>query len=178
MQLHLMVDLETLSTDPRAVMLSLGAVVFHAEDIVSTLYIEFDLREQLEVYHRHVEAGTLAWWMKQSSAARTVFSPQHPTKMHDAISQLKDMLQPVDWGSIQVWSNGGAFDIPIIHTACTDVGISPPWIHWNERCYRTMKNLYPKIKPTPMEGVEHNALNDALYQALHLRKILECVEQR
>ena len=31
--MHLMIDLETLSTDPRAVVLSLGAVVFDHEDI-------------------------------------------------------------------------------------------------------------------------------------------------
>ena len=173
--MHLMIDLETLSTDPRAVVLSLGAVVFNHEDIHNTLYLELDIREQMEVYKRHVSADTLAWWMKQSSAARTVFSPQHPVLMHDAISQMIDMLSAVEWGGIHVWSNGGSFDIPIIHTMCTDTGVKLPWQYFNERCYRTLKNAFPNVKAVPMEGVEHNALNDALYQALHLRKLLECL---
>ena len=176
--MHLMVDLETLSTDPRAVVLSLGAVVFTHEDIVHTLYAELDVREQIESYHRHVSADTLQWWMKQSHAARTVFAPQNPQKLHEVISQLKDMLTPVEWGSIMVWSNGGSFDIPILHTICTDVGINIPWQFFNERCYRTMKNTFPNVKPVPFEGVEHNALNDALHQALHLRKLLECTSTR
>lgn len=42
----------------------------------------------------------------------------------------------------------------------------------NERCYRTLKNLYFNIKPLEFAGNKHNALHDALNQAEHASMIL------
>ncbi len=47
-----------------------------------------------------------------------------------------------------------------------------PWNFWNNRCYRTLKNLHPKIELV-RTGVHHHALADAKTQALHLLEILK-----
>jgi len=51
-----------------------------------------------------------------------------------------------------------------------------PWYFWNDRCYRTMKSLYPQI-PMERDGVHHNALDDAISQARHLMAILKCMSE-
>ena len=52
-------------------------------------------------------------------------------------------------------------------------GRDVPWKHYNERCFRTMKNL-PGAKSLcpPHDGTQHNALVDARQQALWLVNML------
>jgi exodeoxyribonuclease VIII len=46
-----------------------------------------------------------------------------------------------------------------------------PWRHWNDRCYRTVKSLYPDVKLERV-GTHHNAVDDAESQARHLIAML------
>jgi hypothetical protein len=174
--MHLMIDLETLSTRSRAVILSIGAVILADDDIIEHYYVELDAQEQIETYNRHVDVGTIAWWMRQNHLAQRVFQPVKPVSLLTALSGLGHMLPGPLWENVQVWSNGATFDIPIVNSAYADIGGKSPWGYQNERCYRTLKNLFPSVKADSMQTqVEHNALDDALYQALHLRKLLQCV---
>ena len=45
-----------------------------------------------------------------------------------------------------------------------------PWKYYNDRCYRTVKNLRPDV-PMIRGGTHHNALDDAKSQATHLMAI-------
>ena len=47
-----------------------------------------------------------------------------------------------------------------------------PWKWSMNRCYRTVKNLFPDVK-MERSGTHHNALDDARDQARHLMRILE-----
>jgi len=47
-----------------------------------------------------------------------------------------------------------------------------PWRPWEDRCYRTIKNII-QVPADERQGVYHNALDDALHQTRHLLKILE-----
>jgi len=177
--MHLMIDLETLGTDPRSVILSLGAVLYADDDITRTFYVELDAQEQLDHYRRHANMSTVAWWVDQDHRAKAVLRPRAPESLVSAMTGLENMLTRNEWAEVLVWSNGASFDIPILQTAFQDTGIKCPWQYYNERCFRTMKTLFKNIKAPTMDGltkdsVKHNALNDALNQTLHLRKLLEC----
>jgi exodeoxyribonuclease VIII len=79
-----------------------------------------------------------------------------------------------DWygkKSLPTWGNGASFDNVIMDNAYRAVNMTRPWLPWEDRCYRTMKNLV-NIPIDKREGVYHNALDDALTQAKHLMKIL------
>jgi len=175
--MHLMIDLETLSTRSTAVVLSLGAVLIAENEIVETLYREFNAQEQIETYRRHVDIGTISWWMKQNHLAQQLFARRDGVSLLQGLSDLGHMLPNENaWSEVRVWSNGATFDIPIMASAYSDLGWKTPWGYQNERCYRTLKNMFPDVKADPMPTmVTHNALDDALYQALHLRKLLQCV---
>ena len=53
------------------------------------------------------------------------------------------------------------------------LGQKTPWYWSNERCFRTVRNLYPTIEYDPSQKGEgaHNALADAVFQVEHLFKI-------
>ena len=73
-----------------------------------------------------------------------------------------------------VWSNGAAFDQPLLDVAYCNTGIHTPWDFRKGFCYRTMVNLCKNSKQLrPVSGVKHNALADAKWQAEHLIKIIK-----
>lgn len=167
--MHLMLDLETLGTDPRSVILSIGAVFFTETEIGKKFYVELDADEQTEYFKRKVSMNTVAWWIDQDDDAKQLFSNPDKKMFGIALSELHDFIGE-EAATVEVWSNGASFDIPMLNTAFHDVGLPTPWRFYNERCYRTMKNLVPGV-PKPDVGTKHNALDDALAQALHLQAI-------
>ena len=65
--IHAMIDLETLSTNPNAVILTLGAVKFDPYTVMKPyddLYFRVDVDSQTEM-GRDVMQDTLDWWGKQ-----------------------------------------------------------------------------------------------------------------
>lgn len=170
--MHVMIDLETLSTSPNAVVLSLGAVVFDEREIIRTEYMVLDAAEQIEDYKRHVSVSTVSWWMDQSAAAKAVFAHTAPISMRGALRLLDTLLPPEQWSEAKVWANGAGFDLPIIHTMYENERRKAPWRFYNERCFRTMKNQFWQVAaPATPNLVAHNAKDDALAQAAHLQAI-------
>jgi exodeoxyribonuclease VIII len=76
--------------------------------------------------------------------------------------------------TIKVWGNGSDFDNKLLSTAYEKIGWKHliPWNFRNNRCYRTVKNLYPSVK-MKRSGDHHNALDDAKSQANHLLELLK-----
>ena len=72
-----------------------------------------------------------------------------------------------------VWGNGADFDLPILGAAFKAIGMEIPWAAYNGRCYRTLKNLYKEIAMDKFIGTKHNALQDAMNQAIHASTILQ-----
>lgn len=169
MNKHLMIDLETLNTTADAKVLSIGAVLFNAEGtMLNTFYRVLDLDEQQT---RSMSHDTLHWWLQQSDEARNAFT--NPTvHRHKPINTLTALMQMVSSNkNLYVWSNGADFDLPIISHMCRQYDVKVAWPFWNHRCYRTVKALNKDVPASPREGVYHNALDDAKYQAQHLIEI-------
>lgn len=80
--MHIMIDFETLSLKPNAVLLQLAAVAFDEDtcEVVSTLHVHIDPRVQPG---RDISADTVIWWMEQDEAARA--SLTNATRMADRI---------------------------------------------------------------------------------------------
>jgi hypothetical protein len=70
-----------------------------------------------------------------------------------------------------VWGFGADFDIAILQSLFRDYGIPPPWPYKLNRCGRTVTALCPQRRP-PRNGMSHNALDDAIYQAHTIRDSL------
>jgi len=176
---NVMVDLETLGNVGDAVILSIGAVKFDIDsDKIDDdgFYASISVDSNLEA-KRRIQEDTLIWWMKQSAEAQAVFHEEKQT-LGDALDLFADWLGP-NADKLCLWANGADFDLAMLQHAYVQHGMEVPWAFWNNRCFRTYKNL-PHARQVKFvaDGVKHNALTDALNQAKHLQLIQRVVSGR
>lgn len=182
--IHVMVDLETMGTKVGSAVTAIGA---HAFDTDSKYTADFHSRASLASCVRAgltLDPDTIVWWMGQSDAARKeVAAPDdHAHELKGVLCAFAAYLERVRTAQSSVpaklllWGNSAAFDLGLLGAAYDALGFAPPWKFWEERCYRTLKNLRPDVQPPAFVGTPHNALDDACNQAEHLRALLKAVK--
>lgn len=173
---NIMLDLETFGLDPNAAIVAIGAVQFFPETntLGDEFYRNIELRSSVES-GGIIDPEVVVWWMKQGKEAKdSLFvDEQH---IHSVLSDFLSWTKSFG-GEPIIWGNGSAFDNVILRQSYKRSSIQEPWSYKNDRCYRTIRGMYPYIKPDERIGIEHNALDDAKYQALHLMKILKTVTE-
>jgi hypothetical protein len=169
---RVMLDLETLDKKPGAVIIAIGAVVFTEEGLGKRFYINVDPITCVAA-GLTIGASTVMWWMQQSEAARAAFKTKG-VPLVEALTAFSDWF-PIDNNVVELWGNGSDFDNAILLTAYAKTGIEPPWSYKGNRCYRTLRGLYPSIKAADLPGTHHNALDDVVYQATHAVDILRVI---
>jgi len=172
-----MIDIETLGNDHSTTVVSVGVVCFNNTGIISKKLFVLDFIEQLK-RGRSVTGSTLQWWMGQGDSARAVFKddPKKPKLSIEAFltgldSFLDESLKKVGEkrDELKPWGNGANFDITIIEDFYRsyhpkhEFGI--PWKFWNVWCFRTFNHLTKAKDKFKREGIHHDALDDAEYQA-------------
>jgi len=183
---HVMLDLETLSTRANARIIAIGAVAFDQDKGVYAKFYQpivagasgplwdgFTAHMQTHADEEgfHISKDTLRWWDEQSDEAKRVFTDPNACMMNTALDAFDCWLGDLDdRTNIRVWGNGASFDNTILATAYSIMLEDLPWRFYNDRCYRTAKNLYPNVALDRI-GVYHNAMDDAETQAMHLLKM-------
>lgn len=164
---HVMIDLETLGTTSRSAWISIGACIFDpATGVVdpNTFYRNVDWDSALK--GRNVTGDTLKWWMRQDPEAKeAVIHAGWPIEA--VLTALAEWL-PSD---AVVWGNGSSFDISMLEDSYNQYGIAVPWKYFNVLDVRTVKRLAEgkvDCRNIPFNGVKHNALSDAIYQATYV----------
>lgn len=156
-----MVDLETLGREPGTAIVAIGAVSF---DMGRGVTDEFEASVSLTDCQRQglsIDAETLEWWLDQSDVARSQL--QGGDELNSA---LRDFEMFVREHNIEnVWANSPAFDCAILRRAYEIVGREVPWAYWEERDYRTIREVLGTWPTEGQDGTAHNALDDARYQA-------------
>jgi len=171
---RVMVDLETLGRGAGCVILSIGAVVFDevTGELGHTFYTSISRASCLAAGLTEDES-TVTWWSRQApeaqQALRDAESLEAPS-LTNALMEFAAFLNIND----EVWGNGSDFDNVILAAAYSATGMILPWKFWNNRCYRTLKNLRPEIKLERI-GTHHNALDDAKTQAAHAIQLLRAL---
>jgi hypothetical protein len=172
--MDIMLDIETLSTRPESVVLTLGAVKFDPwadeVDTESGLYLRIDVDEQLAL-DRHVQQETVDWWGTQPEDVREeALGEQERTGLNDSIDQLNRFLV----GSNSIWCQGPAFDIVILENLYRQLGRPTPWQFWQIRDSRTLFGVHGDPREKGRTGA-HNALIDCYYQARAVQHIYKTV---
>ncbi len=166
--IHAMIDLETLSTNPNAVILTLGAVKFDPYTVMKPyddLYFRVDVDSQTEM-GRDVMQDTLDWWGRQPKEI------SEEALSDDDRLPLNDMVKAINKWSVGVdvfWCQGPLFDYAILQDIYTQLGHPQPWQYWQIRDSRTLFSLVPRDNEK-REG-HHNALQDCIFQAKKVQKI-------
>jgi len=180
--MHVMIDMETMGTTVDSAILSIGAVKFDPNKEADFLTDRFYQRVNLEscvFMGLRMDPSTVMWWMQpERSIAR-----QKLLEEGEGIDLMSAMFGFAQWLTastepqpepIVVWSNGANFDIMIARSAFLRIGYisadgdKAPWKFWNERCFRTLKNLVR----LPAKPVAHHALQDAVDQAHSVQAIV------
>jgi exodeoxyribonuclease VIII len=161
-----MLDLETLGTKSGCVVLSIGAVLFDRPTgaISKEFYRVIDIQSCLAA-GLTIDQSTWNWWLQQSDEARVILFDKKAQQLKNVLYDFDLFLSDITYKKqdIKLWGNGSDFDQPILSTCYDKLGMTQPWIYYNNRCHRTFKNVHPEIKPEP-SGIYHNALDDAKYQ--------------
>lgn len=176
MTIHCMVDLETLSTMPNAAVLSIGAVAFTSEGVLSNeFYVNID-PDDCDTYGLHVSADTVAWWSQQSDEAKKALEVDRHL-LYDALVLFNNWVKEVKAETL--FGNGADFDNPILKSCFQAIDADLPFKPWAGRCYRTIKSIPGMPKIDRSSGTHHNALDDARNQALHLiemNKVIKVID--
>ena len=167
--IHAMIDLETLSTNPDAVILTVGGVKFNPYNSVEPsqgMYFRVDVDSQTAI-DREVMQDTLEWWAKQPKEIS-----EEALGDKDRIS-LEDMVKTINKWSVGVdvfWCQGPLFDYAILQNFYKQLGHPVPWQYWQIRDSRTLFSLVPR-DPNEKREALHNALADCYFQAKKVQKI-------
>lgn len=176
--INIVLDLETLSTEPNAAILQIGCCV----PMFDRVHLPMNISPEMEVtiayedamkadaFHKSKE--TMEWWETQNPEVRKiVFSGQD--SYVTALDQIEFWMKSVKCkgADIAVWGNGAEFDNVILSHCFSAMGYTQPWSFRNNRCFRTIKNLFPISQSINQSGLKHTALADARYEAMILDQI-------
>ena len=165
-----MIDLETLSTRRTAAIAQIGAVEFDpfSDQLGRTFRVNVAL-ESCVLAGLHFQEQTFAWWAQQRASAKiSVFTGQR-VDLTTALTGLKDFVG--GGGDSRVWADPSEFDHAVILNACDAVGVEYPWPRRATRDARTFKEEAWRrmgvvtAPPYNTVGTEHDALDDAVWQA-------------
>ena len=176
---RVMLDIETLGTEPGAALLSVAAVEFRPtafdgdDAILDTVHQSVSITSCQDV-GLHIDAETLEWWMGQGYARRQLTGGLNV----DAV--LANLAAFIDerGDDCEIWANSPAFDCQMLAHAYDVVGSDNlPWDYWQTRDVRTLKALPQWPDDLEREGVEHDALDDAKYQARATARTLAQIQE-
>lgn len=168
------VDCESLSTYHDAPIISIGAVHFNhtTGKLGATFYEEIDIQSAMR--NGRPSADTIRWWIRQPFDAKKIFAKADHEKFSLAtvLHNFSTWCRTLGQGVPVMWANGPAEDIAWLNHGFElgGHGLAVPWHHSNVRDLRTIVSAAEEItgfersavKPV---GTEHNALDDAVYQA-------------
>ena len=186
--INIMMDIETTGVRPGCRVLSIGLAVFYLVNGKGTIGHTMTIYPSLTDQAGIDDPNTMGWWSTQSPEARNVFADNHinGVTVGKVFELFKEFIQNVvDWHkslndnaekvNVCIWGNGATFDNSIVQCMFEAKGYPVPWNTFGDRCYRTAFNMLGR--PSLLrEGVHHNALDDAIYQAQCLMSALNASE--
>lgn len=181
---NFMVDLETLSTEPNAIILTIGCVPFGSDGShIVTEDMYFYNRVELSSYNDiidkfHMDFNTLLWWLEQDNEPLSEAFKNGPRKpiaqaIADFALWIIQICKYCQDSKITMWSHGKDFDCVILQSAFKVFGIPCPWSYWDTRDTRTIYALTRvDLRNIQMpDGFKaHNAIGDCLKQIEGIRQ--------
>ncbi len=172
---HVMIDIETLGNGNKAVIWAIGATRFSLEQgqpEIQNFYVTIDPQSCVDA-GLVMDVSTVLWWMseKQAEARKQLIDSGPGLDLATALDAFARWI-PKKENLRGVWGNGATFDNVIVRNAYTAVNLPCPWSYKVDSCFRTIKNLNAHVPWDEGSGTAHNALDDAINQTRHLKKML------
>ena len=169
------IDIETMGLAHNAPILQVGVCAIDRQSgrVLDSAEWGVDVDEYNNDPDFVTDVSTVKWWSTQDSATfAKVLSGE--LSIVEVLDKLEDFMVGlcVESDLRRVWGNSPSFDLDKLKYAYTVYGLDVPWMHWNERCLRTIcdendVDWHKHLK----DGDAHTALGDAVAEA---KGILEC----
>jgi exodeoxyribonuclease VIII len=167
--IHCMIDLETLGVNNDAVFLIIAAVQFDLDSGKTGKIFRKNIKMQSALdAGLKVEAGIVQWWLEQRPEILKLMF-QSSVDLLAALAELSYWFKENQ--IVYPWGNAASFDLGKLVHAYNVLHLSAPWKYNNERCYRTIKALFPSIALSDTHADLHDPVADCYYQIKHLCKI-------
>ena len=168
---HLAIDVETLSLEPNAHILSIGAVFFDPATgaMGDSFYVEID--PQYDQPNAHVSASTAAWWVTQPVG---VFPCRGEVMIGDALRVLIAFIDRSVGANerLRIYQQGDR-DAMWLTNAAREQRLVMPWSYRDVFCARTLwKHSVVRADFVEYVGVAHNALDDARFVATRMLEVV------
>lgn len=178
-QIEIVVDLETMGNTPGSVITAIGAVAIIGREIQPDgFYAKINPQSCIDVGMK-MDYSTVEWWMKQPDAAREqMFNAAGRVDLPVALLAFNAWIQSGSIGCDKpnIWGNDPSFDNTILADAYRLAKLPRPWRHTENRCFRTLRNLFKGKYEEPEATIKHHALHDALWEAKVLVQILNFID--
>lgn len=183
---HVMLDLETLSLAKNAVVTRIAAVEF---DLVTgetgeEIDILVNARSCVEAGLK-IDASTLEWWLRQDvSLIKETLVPAilEGAQLRDALEKFTAWINALkkthDSHNILVWGNGACADNTWMMSAYKACDMEVPWRYYHDRDLRTLVYLGEKLtghskkRALKFEGERHNPIHDCKHQITYASEIM------
>lgn len=169
---NLAIDCETLSLEPNAHILSIGAQFFDPVTgaMGTSFYVEIDAKYAQP--NADVSASTAAWWANQPTGVM----PQGSVMIGDAIRQFVAFIDEnvLPHHGLNVYQQGDRDALWLSH-AGNQQGVAMPWVYHSVYCARTLARHFRNwaVDYVDLQGVPHNALDDARFVAHRMCEVLK-----
>lgn len=159
-EFHFMVDIETLSLRPNALITEIGAA-----GIFEDVSLHLNCYDESAVFD--VDPETVKWRM-----ARKLTWDAQAMSIREAIEAFNGWIETNAKGREPfLWCKGTDFDLTILRFAYDFLGLKTPWKYNNTRDMRTVLSFFPEHK-IPEEMKPHKGLADAWNQCAQLSHCL------
>ena len=163
-----MMDIETMSTDSNAVVVSISCVEFDLEtgEIGSKFERGLKLNPQVKA-GGVVDMNTVMWWMEQSDEARAALTFYYRKPVKEVLMELNTWLGSLhdNIKDLKLWGNGATFDNVIVRNLCKrhDMELMVPF--WCDNDVRTLVTLSGiNTRDYEFTGVKHHGIDDCKHQ--------------
>jgi hypothetical protein len=190
--LDVMLDIESLATSKRAVILSVGLVEFELHGPAGLHKRPFFGKRQRIVPHvlsqlltgRDVDPATVKFWQEQSGEARRHFTCPNPSERmsaHAAATAIYDFCRkaPSEKGTKRIWAHGITFDLTNVEDFVVEAGFQRPWEYNSPRDCWTIAREFPKVRTRPDDwsdgwATKHEPVYDCMDQIWDLWERWPC----
>lgn len=161
---NVMIDVATFGLTSNSVIANISAVRFNFDIGVTDKFSQnVKISDQVDL-GRIIDSSAIEFWKTQP---KELFdSLKHDRKdLKTSLELLAEFIKPAKYH----WSNGAAFDQPIIEDALQLVNLKPIWKHYNSMCFRSIMTLlninFNKLLQEQTKANENTNLNIAEFQA-------------
>lgn len=164
--MHIMLDIETMSTRTNAHILQVALVAFCPMEGVFTgdafnMFVSTDGQEE-----RAIDMSTVRWWLQQDPEIQErVLYPRYSYSLPEVLLELRRWFAKFD--HTYLWCKGPEFDTAILKHAYEQLGQETPWQFGCVRDVRTARYMSRSEADRPNRGgPSHDALDDCHEQIL------------